>query len=188
LFVVFYLFWLFSSEIKIIKLEPYFTRTTSCSLVLSCPPKKPRTIFGQTGTHWHKVKKIWQYLKDTSDLKLTLEIKNPNELLQIFSDASWGDDPQDRTSQSSYLCLLFCALISWNSSKQLTVNVVLVLLPKRKLTLPKNLVSCCVALLAASEDYKINLPKLMTTLVIIPDSIYKKKKKKSNLTKNQFSF
>ncbi|KNZ64229.1 hypothetical protein VP01_10526g1 [Puccinia sorghi] len=69
-------------------------------------------------THWHEVKKVWQYLKGTTDLKLTLEIKQPNQLLQIYSDASWGDDPQDRTSQSGYLCFLFGAPISWNSCKQ----------------------------------------------------------------------
>ncbi|KNZ50011.1 hypothetical protein VP01_4643g1 [Puccinia sorghi] len=58
-----------------------------------------------------------------------------------------------------------------------------------KPTLPKNLVSCFSLTVSVTVyDYKINLPKLMTTLVIIPDSIYKKKKKKSNLTKNQFSF
>ncbi|KNZ51339.1 uncharacterized protein VP01_3998g2 [Puccinia sorghi] len=49
------------------------------------------------------VKKVWQYLKGTSKMKLTLEIKKPNELLQIYSDASWGDDPQDQTSHSGYL-------------------------------------------------------------------------------------
>jgi hypothetical protein len=50
-------------------------------------------------THWHEVKKVWQYLKGTINLKLTLQTKNPDQLLQIYSDASWGDDPQDRTSQ-----------------------------------------------------------------------------------------
>ncbi|KNZ57549.1 hypothetical protein VP01_2129g4 [Puccinia sorghi] len=69
-------------------------------------------------THWHEVKKVWQYLKRTADIKLTLHIKDPNQLLQIFSDASWGDDPQDRASQSGYLCFLFGSLISWNSCKQ----------------------------------------------------------------------
>jgi hypothetical protein len=69
-------------------------------------------------THWHEVKKVWQYLKGTIDLKLTLEVRKPNELLQIYSDASWGDDPQDRNSQSGCLCFLFGSLISWNSSKQ----------------------------------------------------------------------
>lgn len=58
-------------------------------------------------THWHKVKNAWQYLKGTSDMKLTLEIKQPDQLLQIYSDASWGDDPQGRKYQSGYLCFLF---------------------------------------------------------------------------------
>ncbi|KNZ45087.1 hypothetical protein VP01_84g2 [Puccinia sorghi] len=73
-------------------------------------------------THWHEVKKVWQYLKGTMDLKLTLEIKEPAELLNIYSDASWGDDPQDRTSQSGYVCFLFGSIISWNSSKQRCVT------------------------------------------------------------------
>lgn len=73
-------------------------------------------------THWHEVKKVWQYLKGTAELKLTLEIKDPTQLLQIYSDTSWGDDPQHRTSQSGYLCFLFVTLISWNSSKQQSVT------------------------------------------------------------------
>ncbi|KNZ47999.1 hypothetical protein VP01_5983g1, partial [Puccinia sorghi] len=43
-------------------------------------------------------------------------------LLQIYSNASWGDDPQDCTSQSGYMCLLFGSVISWNSSKQRSVT------------------------------------------------------------------
>ncbi|KNZ57193.1 hypothetical protein VP01_2216g1, partial [Puccinia sorghi] len=37
-------------------------------------------------THWHKVKKVWQYLQGTKDIKLNLQIKNPNQLLQIFTE------------------------------------------------------------------------------------------------------
>ncbi|KNZ55384.1 uncharacterized protein VP01_2699g1 [Puccinia sorghi] len=36
------------------------------------------------------VRKVWKYLKCTRDLKLTLEIKTPSQLLDIYSDASWG--------------------------------------------------------------------------------------------------
>ncbi|KNZ43825.1 hypothetical protein VP01_982g3 [Puccinia sorghi] len=67
-------------------------------------------------------KKVWQYLKGTADLKLTLEISKPDQLLQIYSDASWGDDPKDRTSQSGHLSFLFGSIISWNSSKQRCVT------------------------------------------------------------------
>ncbi|KNZ63499.1 hypothetical protein VP01_1135g2 [Puccinia sorghi] len=73
-------------------------------------------------THWHEVKKVWQYLKGTINLKLTLDIRLPSELLQIYSDASWGDDPKDRTSQSGYVCFLFGSIISWNSSKQRSIT------------------------------------------------------------------
>ncbi|KNZ60950.1 hypothetical protein VP01_1477g2 [Puccinia sorghi] len=48
-------------------------------------------------TPWHEVKKVWKYLKGTADLKLTLEISKPSQFLQIYSDASWGDNPQDHT-------------------------------------------------------------------------------------------
>ncbi|KNZ46658.1 hypothetical protein VP01_7087g1 [Puccinia sorghi] len=50
-------------------------------------------------THWHEVKK----------------------LLQIYSDASWGDHPKDCTSQSGYICFLVGTLTSWNSSKQQSI-------------------------------------------------------------------
>lgn len=73
-------------------------------------------------THWHEVKKVWQYLTGTKYLKLTIQIKELNQLLQIFSDASWGDGPQDHTSQSGYLCFLFGTLISWNSCKQRSIT------------------------------------------------------------------
>lgn len=73
-------------------------------------------------THWHEVKKVWQYLKGTVNLKLTLEICKPSELFQIYSNASWGDDPKDRTSQSGYICFLFGSIISWNSSKQRSIT------------------------------------------------------------------
>jgi hypothetical protein len=73
-------------------------------------------------THWHELKKVWQYLQHKNDLKLTLEIKHPNQLLKIYSDASWGDDPETRNSQSGYLCYLFGSLISWNSCRQHNVT------------------------------------------------------------------
>ncbi|KNZ57481.1 hypothetical protein VP01_2148g2 [Puccinia sorghi] len=46
-------------------------------------------------THWHKVKKVWQYLKGTADLKLMLTIKNPHQdqsmitRSQVLIDWSW---------------------------------------------------------------------------------------------------
>ncbi|KNZ62497.1 hypothetical protein VP01_1263g6 [Puccinia sorghi] len=67
-------------------------------------------------THWKEVKKTWQYLRHSKDLKFTIEAVNPSEFLSIYSDATWGDDPDSRTSQSGYLCYLF------DLNKQLTAD------------------------------------------------------------------
>ncbi|KNZ60512.1 hypothetical protein VP01_1542g1 [Puccinia sorghi] len=72
--------------------------------------------------HWHEVKKVWLYLKRTKDLKLTLKIRNPDKLLEIYSDSTWADDPKSRTSQSGYLCYLYGSLISWNSCRQRNIT------------------------------------------------------------------
>ncbi|KNZ63839.1 hypothetical protein VP01_1095g6 [Puccinia sorghi] len=72
--------------------------------------------------HWKEVKKTWQYLRHTKDLKLTINAINPSQFLTIYSDATWGDDPDSRTSQSGYLCYLFGSLISWNSCRQRSIT------------------------------------------------------------------
>ncbi|KNZ54549.1 hypothetical protein VP01_2917g2 [Puccinia sorghi] len=69
-------------------------------------------------SHWKEVKKTLQYLQHTKDLELTIYPVKPSEFLSIYSDPTWGDDPDSRTSQSGYLCYLFGSLISWNSFRQ----------------------------------------------------------------------
>lgn len=64
------------------------------------------------------MKKVWQYIRRTEHLKFTLEVKDPQSYLNVYSDATWGDDPDSRTSQSGYICYLFGSPISWNSSRQ----------------------------------------------------------------------
>ncbi|KNZ53813.1 hypothetical protein VP01_3129g1, partial [Puccinia sorghi] len=73
-------------------------------------------------SHWKEVKKTWQYLRHSKDLKFTIYPVEPNQFLSIFSDATWGDDPDSRTSQSSYLCYLFGSLILWNSCRQRSIT------------------------------------------------------------------
>ena len=69
-------------------------------------------------THWHEVKKVWKYLKQNKDLKLTLKIKYSNQLLDIYSNSTWGDNLQTKTSQSGYFWYLYGSLVSWKSSCQ----------------------------------------------------------------------
>ncbi|KNZ54279.1 hypothetical protein VP01_2990g4 [Puccinia sorghi] len=54
-------------------------------------------------------------------LKFTIDPVKPSEFLSIYSDATWGDDPDTMTSQSGYLCYLFGWLISWNSCRQRSI-------------------------------------------------------------------
>ena len=72
--------------------------------------------------HWHEVRKCWQYLNYTKHMRLTLQVKNRNQLLEIYSDSTWGDDPETRTSQSGYACYLFGSIISWHSGRQRNVT------------------------------------------------------------------
>ncbi|KNZ56373.1 hypothetical protein VP01_2418g1 [Puccinia sorghi] len=54
--------------------------------------------------------------------EFTIDPVRPTEFLSIYSDATWGDNPDSRTSQSGYLCDLFGSLISWNSCKQCSIT------------------------------------------------------------------
>ncbi|KNZ59432.1 hypothetical protein VP01_1730g2 [Puccinia sorghi] len=69
-----------------------------------------------------EVKKVWQYIRRTQDLKLTLEAKNQDVSLSVYSDATWGDDPDSRTSQSGYICYLLGSPVSWNSCRQRSIT------------------------------------------------------------------
>ncbi|KNZ54048.1 hypothetical protein VP01_3062g2 [Puccinia sorghi] len=73
-------------------------------------------------SHWKEVKKTWQYLCHTKDLKFTINPVKPSEFFSIFSNATWGNDPDSRTFQSGYLCYLFGSLVSWNSCRQLSIT------------------------------------------------------------------
>ncbi|KNZ46115.1 hypothetical protein VP01_753g2 [Puccinia sorghi] len=73
-------------------------------------------------SHWKEVKKTWQYLQNTKDLKFTIYPVKPTDFLSIYSNATWGNDPDSRTSQSGYLCYLFGSFISWNSCRQRSIT------------------------------------------------------------------
>ena len=69
--------------------------------------------------HIRLAKYVLRYLKGTSDLKLIYDGERRNGLYG-YSDASWGDDPDDRHSTAGYVYLLADAAISWCSRKQRT--------------------------------------------------------------------
>jgi hypothetical protein len=72
-------------------------------------------------SHWHLGKHILRYLKGTRDLVVTYSGNSAHQNLRGFVDASWGEDPSTRRSQSGYAFLLADAAISWRTKLQSTV-------------------------------------------------------------------
>ena len=73
-----------------------------------------------TSEHWTAVKRIFRYLKGTSQFGL-LYVKGKNEMLSAYSDADWAGDINDRKSTSGYICMLSGGAVSWRSRKQTCV-------------------------------------------------------------------
>ena len=73
-----------------------------------------------TRQHWAGVKRIFRYLKGTSELWLLYKRETDSEI-SGYSDADWAGDLNDRKSTSGYLFKLGSAAISWKSKKQTSV-------------------------------------------------------------------
>ena len=90
-----------------------------------------------TELHWGSAKHVLRYLKATCGLGIVYQAlvregsaaarlaPGPNGLgsqqLYGFVDASWGEDPSTRRSQSAYVFMIGNAAVSWQSKLQHTV-------------------------------------------------------------------
>lgn len=70
-------------------------------------------------THWDAGKRVLRYLKKT--INFGLIFRNTNEPLFGFTDADWGNCPNDRKSYTGYCFILSGSAITWESRKQCTV-------------------------------------------------------------------
>ena len=72
-----------------------------------------------TKVHWQAIKRIFRYLRGTSNLGILYS----NEYTGCFgySDADWAGDLNDRKSTSGYCFYMNNAVISWKSNKQTCV-------------------------------------------------------------------
>ena len=84
---------------------------TFLSQYSSCPNKN----------HLGAAKRVLRYLKGTSSWKLHYPWNNPLTL-ETYTDADYGNDPDDRISWSGYISKLGNATISWRSRKQRSVS------------------------------------------------------------------
>jgi hypothetical protein len=81
-----------------------------------------RKMINPTQEDWTNVKRIFRYLKGTSNLALKYS-RSPSADLRLlgFADSDWANDLVDRKSVSGYLFQLDSNTISWNCKKQPTV-------------------------------------------------------------------
>lgn len=70
--------------------------------------------------HWQAVKRIFRYLKGTTNTKLVYR-RNSDAKLIGFCDADHAGDADDGKSTTAYVFMLNGSAISWNSKKQPTV-------------------------------------------------------------------
>jgi hypothetical protein len=71
-----------------------------------------------TETHWSAVKRVFRYLKKTSDYKLTYGGEDVSDELIGYTDADWASDPNTRKSTSGYVYMLGGGAITWSSKRQ----------------------------------------------------------------------
>jgi len=74
--------------------------------------------------HWQAVKRIFRYLRATSDMVLQLGARDAARgevILQGYCDADWAGDDDTRRSTTGYVFGIGTGVISWNSKRQPTV-------------------------------------------------------------------
>lgn len=69
--------------------------------------------------HWKAVKRIFRYLRGTTNLKLCFSSFQAGDM-HGFSDADWASDVDKRRSCTGYIFKLSGAAISWKSKRQST--------------------------------------------------------------------
>ena len=70
--------------------------------------------------HWTALKRVFRYLRGTTDLSIHFNGKIPNEAF-AFVDADHANDPNTRRSVGGYVYLIAGGAVSWSSKKQSSV-------------------------------------------------------------------
>ena len=73
--------------------------------------------------HHAAVKRVFCYLRGTSNNYILYDGKSNIQEPVIYCDADWASDPNDRKSISGHTAISSGAAISWSSKKQTTVSL-----------------------------------------------------------------
>jgi hypothetical protein len=75
--------------------------------------------------HWKAVKRILRYIRGSLDVGLVFKSNNKTHEMKyemnVYSDADWGGDRDDRKSTTGFVVKLNGNCVSWTSKKQSTV-------------------------------------------------------------------
>jgi len=66
--------------------------------------------------HWMVVKRIFQYLQGTLEMKLQLGA-TPSKEVFGYCDADWGGDLEDKRSTTGFVFMIGGGAISWSSKR-----------------------------------------------------------------------
>jgi hypothetical protein len=78
-------------------------------------------------SHWLAVKRIMRYIKGTINQSLTFTAKdgivNDKLNVNVYSDADWAGDLDDRRSTTGYVVCIGNSTVIWSTKKQKTVSL-----------------------------------------------------------------
>jgi hypothetical protein len=80
-----------------------------------------RYVSNLTQSHWQAVKRIFRYLRETYQIKLTF--REALKFLENYTNSDWAEDQHIRRSTSEYVFNVSSDVISWFSKRQSTVTL-----------------------------------------------------------------
>ena len=82
-----------------------------------------RFLDNHDDSHWHAVKRILRYLKETQNFGLLFHRERESDALVGYSDADYAADIDTRRSTTGYVFMMNGGCIAWSSKRQATVSL-----------------------------------------------------------------